>query len=40
MSRFFSIIILAAVCLSPSLDAADQLMEVRTLRRPVALEHQ
>ncbi len=39
MSRFFSIIILAAVCLSPSLDAADQLMEVRTLRRPVALEH-
>ena len=39
MRRFYTIIILAAVCLSPSLDAADQLMEVRTLRRPVALEH-
>ena len=39
MSRFFLIIMLAAVCLSPSLHAADQLMEVRTLRRPVALEH-
>ena len=39
MKRILSIVLLTVICFGTSLQAADQLMEVQALRRPVAIEH-
>ncbi len=39
MKRILSIVLLTVICFGRSLQAADQLMEVQALRRPVAIEH-